>query len=68
VSRVARNFDDEYLRPDDPFIHGRSFTVLDAEADLILRLIRDRWGNESIVIIAVDYLHTGREVGNDEDR
>lgn len=52
---VADNFDAEYMRPDDPAVHGRLFTVVAAQADLLLRLSRDRFGNDTIIIVEVQY-------------
>jgi hypothetical protein len=61
VLQVADNFDAEYMHPDDPFIHGRSFTVIEASAELVLRLTRDQAGVESITILDVIYAHTGAD-------
>lgn len=67
VLRVAEDFDREYLRPDDPFMHGRSFTVIEAQAELVLRLTRTPKGVESITIVAVNYWHTEAQDTNSDD-
>lgn len=58
VAQVARNFEAEYMHPDDPQQHGRRFPVADADADLILHLGRDGHGNETIYVVDVEYWHT----------
>jgi hypothetical protein len=59
VKHVAENFEREYAYPDDPYLHGRSFMVIEADAELILRLTRDQTGRESITIVDVIYSHAG---------